>query len=67
VIDSRTDGLKSTIKTLETQQNQMSNRLEQIEARYRRQFTALDSMLTQLNNTGSFLTQQIEALKNLNK
>ncbi|RZS78709.1 flagellar filament capping protein FliD [Pigmentiphaga kullae] len=67
VIDSRTDGLKSTIKTLETQQTQMSNRLEEIEARYRRQFTALDSMLTQLNNTGSFLTQQIEALKNLNK
>jgi len=67
VIDSRTDGLKDTIKTLETQQEQMGNRLEQIEARYRQQFTALDSLLSQLNTTGSFLTQQIEALKNLNK
>lgn len=67
VIDSRTDGLKSTIKTLENQQKQMSSRLDQIEARYRQQFTALDSLLTRLNSTGNSLTQQIETLKNLNK
>ncbi|VCU69927.1 Flagellar hook-associated protein 2 [Pigmentiphaga humi] len=66
-IDTRVDGLNSSAKTLQGQQKQLENRLSQIEARYRQQFTALDSLIAQLNTTGTFLTQQIEALQNLNK
>ena len=33
--------------------------MEQIEARYRRQFTALDSLLSQLQTTSSYLAQQL--------
>jgi len=65
LIDSRVDGLNSTTKTLQNQQVQLQGRLKQIEARYRAQFTALDSVLTQMNNTSSFLSQQLEALKGL--
>jgi flagellar hook-associated protein 2 len=34
-------------------------RMEQIEARYRKQFTALDSLLSQLQTTSSYLSQQL--------
>ena len=36
--------------------------MEQIEARYRRQFTALDSLLAQLQSTSSYLAQQLANL-----
>ncbi|MDX3904133.1 MAG: flagellar filament capping protein FliD [Pigmentiphaga sp.] len=65
LIDARVDGLNASTKILQNQQEQLQNRLTQIEARYRAQFTALDSVLTQMNNTSSFLSQQLEALKNL--
>ena len=65
-IDSRVSGLNDTTKTLQTQQAQLETRLTEIEARYRQQFTALDTLLTQLNSTSSFLSQQLDALKNLN-
>mgnify|MGYP001167231459 FL=1 len=65
LIDSRLDGLNASTKSLQTQQEQLSKRLEQIEARYRAQFSALDTLLAQMNSTASYLTQQLEALKNL--
>jgi flagellar hook-associated protein 2 len=34
-------------------------RLEAIEARYRRQFNALDSLLSELNSSGSFIADQL--------
>ena len=37
-------------------------RLENTEARLRAQFGALDSLLSQLNSTSSFLTQQLANL-----
>jgi flagellar hook-associated protein 2 len=37
----------------------LQQRLIGTEARYRAQFTKLDSMLSSMNNTSTFLTQQI--------
>ena len=37
-------------------------RLERTEERLRAQFSALDSLLAQLNSTSTFLTQQLENL-----
>jgi flagellar hook-associated protein 2 len=36
--------------------------MDTIEARYRAQFTALDTMLSSLNQTSQFLTQQLATL-----
>ncbi|GAA4342380.1 flagellar filament capping protein FliD [Pigmentiphaga soli] len=64
-IDARVDGLGLTTKSLQKQEEELNDRLTQIEAQYRQQFTSLDSLLTNLNNTGNFLTQQLDALAQL--
>ena len=37
-------------------------RMEQVESRYRKQFTALDSLLAQLQTTSSYLAQQLASV-----
>jgi flagellar hook-associated protein 2 len=62
LIDNRTDGLDASSKSLDNRKTQLNLRLEQIEARYRRQFTALDSLVSSMNTTSSFLAQQLANL-----
>jgi flagellar hook-associated protein 2 len=61
-LKTRTDGIDSSIKRLDLRQEQLEARLVQIEKRYRAQFTALDAMLSSMNNTSTFLTQQLASL-----
>lgn len=62
LIESRTDGLDSRIEDLEDRQNAMDRRLAQVEARYLRQFSSLDSLMSQLQGTSNFLTSQLASL-----
>jgi flagellar hook-associated protein 2 len=62
MIAGRTDGITSAIKTIGTSRDTLNLRLSQIEARYRRQFTALDTLVTQMNKTSQYLTQQLANL-----
>ncbi|MEO6698940.1 MAG: flagellar filament capping protein FliD [Paraperlucidibaca sp.] len=62
LLASRTDGLRTQLKGLSTQRDALDFRMEGIEARYSKQFNALDSLLTQLNGTGSFLAAQLGSL-----
>lgn len=62
LIDSREDGLKANRKSLETRIENMEYRLGLIEKRYRAQFTALDTMLGQMQSTSAFLAQQLRIL-----
>ena len=61
-IATRTDGIGSSIKDISKNRDLLNSRLTQIEARYRRQFAALDALVGKLNQTSNFLTQ---ALANL--
>lgn len=61
-LKTRTDGLDSSIKNIDQRQLQLEARLAQIEKRYRAQFSALDTMLSNMNNTSTFLTQQLASL-----
>jgi len=61
-IKARTDGINSSIKSLEKTQERFLDRLEMIEKRYRSQFTALDSLISSMNTTSAFLTQQLASL-----
>ena len=36
-------------------------------ARYQAQFTALDTLMSKLNSTSSYLQQQFDVLNNINK
>lgn len=55
----RTKRLNDRSSTLQTQQAQLETRMESVEARYRKQFSALDSLLSQMQNTSTYLTQQL--------
>jgi flagellar hook-associated protein 2 len=62
----RTTGLNASIKDIGKQRDAINRRLVQIEANYRAQFAALDTMVSSLNQTSSFLTQQLANLPTLN-
>jgi flagellar hook-associated protein 2 len=61
-IASRTDGIGRSIKDLDSRRDELNRRLADIEKRYRAQFTALDGMITQMQATSTFLTQQLAKL-----
>jgi flagellar hook-associated protein 2 len=62
-IASRTSGINATIKDLDRQRDIADRRLAQIEQRYRKQFTALDTLMSSMTATSSFLTQQLAQLQ----
>lgn len=61
ILAARTDGLKSSINRLNKQTDALNVRLAAVEARYRAQFTKLDSLMSSMQATSTFLTQQIQA------
>jgi flagellar hook-associated protein 2 len=65
LIDAREDGLNARVDNNNDQMEAMQRRLEMVEARYRSQFTALDSLLGQLQATSSYVTAQLSSLENL--
>ena len=62
LIASRTKSLNDHLKSIDEQRTALDRRMDQMENDYRRQFTALDSMMAQMQSTSSFLTQQLAAL-----
>ena len=61
-IQSSSNGVNQNIKNIGKQRDILNSRLFDTEARYRAQFTALDRIVSNLNNTSAFLTQQLTAL-----
>jgi len=57
-----TDSLNRMIKDLGSQQTALNERLTNIEERYRKQFTALDTMIAGMKETSTYLAQQLAAL-----
>ncbi len=63
LIKLRTDGLDDRIEDINEQREALERRLIAQEQRLRSQFTALDTLVGQLNSTSSFLTQQLSSLQ----
>jgi flagellar hook-associated protein 2 len=61
-IETRNQGLNGELKGITDQKARLELRLGQIEARFRKQFVALDTLLTQSQSTASYLTQQLASL-----
>jgi flagellar hook-associated protein 2 len=61
LVTSRTAGLDTSIRDIENKIEAFKIRLEIIEKRYTKQFTALNSMISSMNQTSSFLTQRFGA------
>jgi len=62
LLESRSQSLTDRLKGLQTDRNRLDVRINRVEEGYRRQFTALDSLVAQLQSTQSFLTQQLTRL-----
>lgn len=62
LIAGRTDGIAASIKDIGQTRDALNIRLTQIEARYRAQFSALDSLLASMNKTSQYLSQQLSSL-----
>lgn len=62
LIQARTDGLSESKEQIDDDIERIEDRIVLTEARLRRQFSALDALVNQLNATSSFLTQQLANL-----
>ena len=62
LIANRSNGLSTQSKSLDVQMERMETRMTQVEARYRAQFTALDVLMSKMQTTSSYLSQQLANL-----
>jgi len=65
MVNSRIDGMKSTIDTLNQRQEALELRLEKVESNYRRQFSALDTLIANMQSLSAQLESQLSGLANL--
>jgi flagellar hook-associated protein 2 len=61
-LTARTDGINLSLQSLSKEKDRINDRLDVIQARYMKQFTALDVAMSNMAKTSSFLTQQLAAL-----
>ncbi|MEM7405999.1 MAG: flagellar filament capping protein FliD [Pseudomonadota bacterium] len=66
VLEASLDGLDAQVAALDGERESLARRLEANEARLRSQFTALDVLVSQLQTTSTFLTQQLAAIPQIN-
>lgn len=64
-IDSIIDGSNDRIDSIERSRESLERRLEDIEARYLQQFSALDGLIASMSTTSDYLTSQLDMLSNL--
>ncbi len=64
-IASRDRALKNSLRDIERQKEALDLRMQAIEARYIKQFTALDTLLAQLQSTSAYLAQQLTSLQRM--
>jgi flagellar hook-associated protein 2 len=62
-VGNRISSLDSTVRRFEESQDKMEVRVALVEKRYRAQFTALDKLVSSMQTTSSYLTQQIAQLQ----
>ncbi len=61
-IQGRKNGINSSIKDIENRRETIQQRLPLQEARYRKQYSTLDTMLSNMSKTSSYLSQQLSNL-----
>lgn len=63
-LTQRTNSLNKRIEDLSSQVDALDLRMDAVKARYTAQFTAMDTLVAQLNSTSSFLTSALAKLDN---
>jgi flagellar hook-associated protein 2 len=65
-LDSTTSAIQDSIDAVSNDRASLQRRLDSIEKRIRAQFVALDTLVSQLQSTSSFLSQQLASLPTVN-
>ncbi|MCX7250485.1 MAG: flagellar filament capping protein FliD [Burkholderiales bacterium] len=63
-ISMRTDGINSSLKKLDSDRLRLEAKLSRIQQQYQDQFTKLDTTMSSINSTSTYLTSQLTALAN---
>lgn len=66
-LTSRTDSLNKEVKQISEQRITLEKRMTSLEERYRAQFEAMDSLVSSLNSTSTYLAQQFNNMSSSNK
>ena len=66
-LTSRTESLNKEVKQISEQRITLEKRMTSLEERYRAQFEAMDSLVSSLNSTSSYLAQQFSNMSSSNK
>jgi len=59
LLDSRADGIQGRVEGIAEDREALNRRLDALEARFRAQFNALDTLLAELQSTSDFVSQQL--------
>ncbi|MCL2589941.1 MAG: flagellar filament capping protein FliD [Betaproteobacteria bacterium] len=62
LVESATTSLRNSVSALGKRQETLEARMVTIEARYRKQFGALDTLIASMNQTSNYLTQQLTSI-----
>lgn len=62
ILEARSTSLNSQVDDIEESRENLDRRLQSVEARYRREFTAMDALIGQLSATGNQLAQQLASI-----
>lgn len=65
-IDVRTDALNKTLEQVQDDKDALDVRMKTVQDRYTKQFTALDTLLTQLQSTSNYLATQLASISGSN-
>ncbi|MEO8008826.1 MAG: flagellar filament capping protein FliD [Betaproteobacteria bacterium] len=64
-ISAEKDGMTRSIKDIGSRRVDIQHRLDLTQQRYQKQFSALDTLISGMNQTSAYLTQQLANLPNL--
>jgi flagellar hook-associated protein 2 len=65
LLTTRTEGLGRQLKAIDTEREKLNTRLDKLEQQYRARFSALDSLVAQLQSSGSYLLQQLQSTSSI--
>lgn len=63
IINQQVDNLNADVKLMENRKTNETARLQQVQDRYTQQYSSLDTLIASMNQTQTYLTQQLAALK----
>ena len=66
-LSTKTDSINQQIESIAEQRTTLLKRVADIEARYRKQFSSLDVLISQMNSTSDFLQQQLDSLPGVSR